>query len=138
MTRARVFVLFMALAAGGLAVKLVSMTGDTSPSKPSSPPPEIETVDVLAAAAEIRPGQFLSAQNIHWQTWPAASAAAAELITKSTRPNAIQELSGARADSPVGGRTGTRNQAGKAGQRFSRCHFAPGNARRGDGNHSGK
>jgi pilus assembly protein CpaB len=87
----------MALAAGGLAVKLVSMTGDTSPSEPSPPSAEIETVDVLAAAAEIRPGQFLSAQNIHWQTWPAASAAAAELITKSTRPNAIQELSGARA-----------------------------------------
>jgi pilus assembly protein CpaB len=97
MKPARIFVLVMALAAGGGAVWLVNMTGDTSPGEPAPPAAEIETVDVLAAAAEIRPGQFLSAQNIHWQTWPAASAAAAELITKSTRPNAIQELSGARA-----------------------------------------
>ena len=97
MKPARIFVLVMALAAGGGAIWLVNMTGGAPIAETPSPVAEIETVDVLAAAAEIRPGQFLSAQNIHWQTWPAASAAAAELITKRTRQNAIQELSGARA-----------------------------------------
>ena len=95
MNRARIIVLVAALGAGGLAVKLVSMSGSEPPPPPPAAP-QIETVDVLAAAAEIRPGQVLSTQNIGWQAWPSASAGA-EFVIRSNRPDSVQELSGARA-----------------------------------------
>jgi pilus assembly protein CpaB len=99
MNRARILVLLMAIAAGGLAIKLVSSMTDRPPpaEAPDVAPPQIETIEVLAAAAEIRPGELFSGQNIAWQTWPAGSAAAADFITRSIRPAALQELSGARA-----------------------------------------
>ena len=56
---------------------------------------QLETTDVLVASAAIAIGQPLTAQNLSWQPWPAASAGA--FIKKSAHPDGIQEFTGARA-----------------------------------------
>jgi pilus assembly protein CpaB len=99
MKRARIIVLLIALGAGGLAVMLAKKTVTTPPPPPlPQPTAKIDIADVLVASKDIGVGQALSAQNIAWQTWPAA--AAAGFIKKANRPGAIQELSGARARTP--------------------------------------
>jgi pilus assembly protein CpaB len=93
MKRARIIVLLIALAAGGLAARLAQIS-DTPPPAPPAPVAQIDTVDVLVAGADLPLGHTLSAQNLSWQTWPVA--AAGEFIKKANRPNAIAELSGSR------------------------------------------
>jgi pilus assembly protein CpaB len=69
-------------------------------SKPPPPPPaaapvvQLETTDVLVAKSELSRGQVIEAQDIGWQSWPAA-AANSNYIKKSDRPNAITEFTGA-------------------------------------------
>jgi pilus assembly protein CpaB len=94
MKRARIIVLLIALAAGGLAAKLAQMPDTPPPPAAPEPAAQIDTVDVLVAGADLPLGQTLSAQNLSWQTWPVA--AAGEFIKKANRPNAIAELSGSR------------------------------------------
>ena len=93
MKTARLIVLGVAVAAGGLAAFLAS---GSEPAPPPAPPPvaQLETADVLVARGDIGIGQALSAQDLQWQTWPAASAGSA-FIRKSDRPDAIQQVSGA-------------------------------------------
>jgi pilus assembly protein CpaB len=99
MKAARITVLGVALAAGGVAALLVGRTGDAPP--PPAPPPvvQIETVEVLVAKGEIGIGQAVSPQELTWQTWPASSAGP-NFIRQSTRPGAMEELSGAIARVP--------------------------------------
>jgi pilus assembly protein CpaB len=96
MKAARIVVLGIAIAAGGVA----AMLAGRSDQAPPPPPPEtakFETADVLVAKVNIGMGERLSPQNMEWQTWPAA--AAANLTNKKNRPNAMTELIGARARS---------------------------------------
>jgi pilus assembly protein CpaB len=65
------------------------------PPPPPAPVAEVKTVDVLVASPDIGLGLALSGQNLSWQTWP--DSLAGDFIKKSKRPNAIQDLSGARA-----------------------------------------
>src|SRR5438309_576011 len=93
MKPARVIVLIIALAAGGIAAFLASRSDQEPP--PELPPvAQIETVDVLVANNDINVGAALSAQDMRWQTWPVASASA-NFLLKSDRPEAIQQLAGA-------------------------------------------
>jgi pilus assembly protein CpaB len=100
MKPARIIVLLIALAAGGLAVMLIQMSDKPAPAPAPAPVAQLDTVDVLVASTDIGLGQALSAQNLSWQTWPAA-VTTGDFIKKTNRPNAIQDLSGARARSAL-------------------------------------
>jgi pilus assembly protein CpaB len=91
MKPARLIVLIIALAAGGIAAYLASRSDEPPPLPPIV---QIETVDVLVANNDINVGATLSAQDLRWQTWPAA-AAGANFLRKSDRPEAIEQLAGA-------------------------------------------
>lgn len=93
MNTARIVVLVIALAAGGLAAMLASRS--STPEPPPAPPPQaqIETTEVLVAAEDIGIGQNITPQNMVWRTWPAAGISS-QFIQKKERPNAIGELSG--------------------------------------------
>ncbi|HEY7300881.1 MAG TPA: Flp pilus assembly protein CpaB [Xanthobacteraceae bacterium] len=101
MQPARIFVLMLALAAGGVAAYLAGRSGGEKQPAPPPPPPvvQIETVDVLVAASDLGVGTSLSSQDMRWQVWPAA--AAANFIRKNERPNAVAELSGAFSRQPI-------------------------------------
>jgi len=92
MKPARIIVLVIALVAGAIAAFLAARPEQAPP---PAPPPvaQLETVDVLIANADIGLGSTVTAQDLRWQTWPAA-AAGASFIRKSDRPDAIEQLAG--------------------------------------------
>ena len=104
MKAARLVVLGIALAAGGLAALLAGRS-KTPPPEPA-PVVQLETVDVLVADSEIGRGTAVKAGELRWQTWPAASAGP-NFIRKPDRPDAIEQLSGSiargsfSADEPI-------------------------------------
>ena len=73
MKAARLVVLGVAIAAGGLAALLA---GGDGPAPPPKPVVQLETVDVLIAQKRHRHGHSVSAADIKWQMWPAAAAGA--------------------------------------------------------------
>jgi pilus assembly protein CpaB len=98
MKPARIIVLFIAIAAGGIAALLAGRS-DQAPPPPPAPVVQLETADVLVANAEIGMGTAVSAQDLRWQTWPAA-AVSGNFIKKSDRPDAINQLAGSITRSP--------------------------------------
>jgi pilus assembly protein CpaB len=98
MKRARLIVLGVALAAGGLAAVLASSRQPEAP-KALPPAPPLATTDVLIAKADLGLGQVVTENDIGWQTWPAASAG--NFIKKSDRPDAIKDFVGAIVRAPV-------------------------------------
>src|ERR1700720_3601119 len=96
MNTARIVVLTIALAAGGLAAYLASGFGD-------KPPPAqaiaLQTVDVLVAKSDIGLGQTVAAEDLQWQTWPAATASNT-FIRRNDRPDAATQIAGSIARSP--------------------------------------
>ncbi len=100
MKPARVIVLLVALAAGGVAAMLASGSRHVEAPKGPAPPPPLATVDVLVAKADLGVGQVVAASDIAWQAWPAASATA-NFIRKPDRPDAIKDFVGAIVRSPV-------------------------------------
>ncbi len=97
MKAARVVVLTVAIAAGGVAAMLAGRS--EKPPEIKAEAPKIETVDVLVAKADIPMGQTLSPAEVVWQAWP-PSAATGDFIRKSNRPQAIENLSGMIARVP--------------------------------------
>jgi pilus assembly protein CpaB len=97
MKPARLIVLFIAIAAGGIAALLAGRS-DQPPSPPPAPAPvvQLETTDVLVAASDIGTGDLVGDQQLRWQTWP-AEAANTSFIRKSERPDAVTELKGSMA-----------------------------------------
>jgi pilus assembly protein CpaB len=94
MKPARIIVLFIAIAAGGIAALLAGRSDQAPP--PPAPVPQLETAEVLVANVEIGMGHTISPQEVRWQTWPAA-AAGASYIRKSERPDAADQLAGSIA-----------------------------------------
>jgi pilus assembly protein CpaB len=94
MKPARIIVLVIALAAGGVAAMLA---GGSDP-KPPEPVQvvQVEMVDVLVAKTGIGVGQTVTPAELQWQTWP-VTAVAPTFIRKSTMPDALDKLSGAIA-----------------------------------------
>src|SRR5262249_48380752 len=92
MKAARVVVLTVALAAGGVAALLAGRS-----EKPAAPlkveAPKADTVDILVAKADLARGQTLSPADVSWEAWP-ASTAAGNFIRKTDRPKALENLSG--------------------------------------------
>ncbi len=97
MTPARIVVLIIALAAGGIAAMLAGRS--EAPKQELAPVAQLETVDVLVAGNDIGLGSTVSSQDLRWQTWPAASASA-HFIRKSDSPDAINQLAGSIARQP--------------------------------------
>jgi pilus assembly protein CpaB len=99
MKPARIIVLLIALAAGGIAALLAGGSQRPAPVAKAPAAPTLETVEVLIAASDIPLGQTVSGNEFRWQTWPAASAGPA-FIRRGDRPEAMKELAGSIARSP--------------------------------------
>jgi len=97
MKPARIVVLLIALAAGGIAALLAGRSDRSQPVTPASVT-SLDTVDVLVAATDIPIGQTVSANEFRWQMWPAA--VGGSLIRRTDNPDAIEQLSGSIARSP--------------------------------------
>jgi pilus assembly protein CpaB len=93
MKAARLVVLGVAVAAGGIAAFLAASNKEAPP-PPPPPQAALETVDVLVAKSDLTRGQVIEAADIGWQTWPAA-AANSTFIKKSDQPNAPEQFTGA-------------------------------------------
>jgi pilus assembly protein CpaB len=98
MKPARIIVLVIALAAGGMAIWLVGRSNQPIVVE-KEPVAQLETVDILVAAADIGLGTTVSNQDMRWQTWPTA-AASTNFIRRTDRPEAINQLAGAIARQP--------------------------------------
>ncbi|HYA06180.1 MAG TPA: Flp pilus assembly protein CpaB [Xanthobacteraceae bacterium] len=98
MKAARLVVLTVAIAAGGVAAMLAGRTEKPVEVK-VAPVPQMATVDVLVAKSDIAMGQTISPGDVRWQGWP-ADAASGNFIRKTDRPNAIENLSGSIARAP--------------------------------------
>ena len=96
MNIARIVVLTIALGAGGVAAYLASGS-DSKP--PAAPVAQLQTVDVLVAKSDIGLGQTVTANDMQWQSWPAASASNT-FIRRSERPDATTQVAGSIARSP--------------------------------------
>ena len=97
----RVLVLVVALAAGGTAAYLALNLGPGAPPAPTvvELAPQIQSQDVLVAAADIGQGERISPENVRWQPWP-EDAVNGFYIQKQTMPDAVQELDGSVVRSP--------------------------------------
>jgi pilus assembly protein CpaB len=95
MKAARIVVLVVAIAAGGLAAILAGGFG-SQPAPPPAPVAAIDTVDILVAKNDIAMGQTVTGADMRWQIWPAAAAGPA-FVRKKDRPDAIEHLTGSLA-----------------------------------------
>jgi pilus assembly protein CpaB len=97
MKPARLIVLFIALAAGGLAAILAGGS-NKEPAKPAASAPQLETVEVLTVKNDIGFGQKITAADIQWQPWP-KNATSPSYIRKADMPDAITKIAGSIARS---------------------------------------
>lgn len=98
MKAARLVVLTVAIAAGGVAAMLAGRTGKTPPVKPE-PAVKVDTIDILVAKSDIPMGRVISPGDVQWQAWPATTASG-NFVRKTDRPTAIENLSGQIARAP--------------------------------------
>jgi pilus assembly protein CpaB len=97
MNIARVFVLIIALSAGGVAAYLARSTEEQS--RPvAEPVVQLQTVEILVAKSDIGLGQPVKPEDLQWQAWPAS--AATNLVNRASRAEAIKEIAGSIARSP--------------------------------------
>lgn len=100
MKAARIVVLGVAIAAGGLAALLAGGSPEQKPETVAMPAtPQMDTVDILVARSDIGMGQTVSAGELQWQPWP-ASTSSPNFINKNSRPDAIEALAGSIARAP--------------------------------------
>jgi pilus assembly protein CpaB len=95
MKGARIIVLGVAIAAGGLAALLASHK--SGPVKQTAH--KVDSSAILVAKTDIPVGTQISPQAMEWQAWP-ATAAGGKFIRKKNRPDAIKKLSGLTARVP--------------------------------------
>jgi len=93
---ARIVVLGVAVAAGGLAYML---SGRETPPPQVVKTPAMDTVDVLVARNDIGIGRAISSDDLTWQPWP-RSAAGPLFIRRNDNPKAIEDLKGSIARAP--------------------------------------
>jgi len=92
---ARIVVLGVAVAAGGLAY----MLSGREPPPPQVVKAQADTVDVLVAKTDIGIGRAISSDDLTWQPWP-RSAAGPLFIRRNDNPKAIEDLKGSIARAP--------------------------------------
>jgi pilus assembly protein CpaB len=92
MKAARVVVLTVALAAGGVAAMLAGRP--EKPAEVKTPQaPQMASTDILVAKNDIPMGQAVSPGDMQWQAWPAGTAAG-NFIRRTEQPSAIDQFSG--------------------------------------------
>src|ERR1700754_4039498 len=96
MNTARIVVLTIAVGAGGVAAYLAS---GSDPQAPVQPTVQLQTVDVLVAKNDIGLGQSVTADDVQWQNWPAATASN-NFMRRNERPEAIKDVIGSIARAP--------------------------------------
>jgi pilus assembly protein CpaB len=96
MNTARIVVLTIAVGAGGVAAYLAS---GSDPKPAAEPVVQLQTVDVLVAKNDIGLGQSVTADDVQWQTWPAATASN-NFMRRNERPEAAKDVIGSIARSP--------------------------------------
>ncbi len=96
MNTARIVVLTIAVGAGGVAAYLASGSDSQAPTQPTV---QLQTVDVLVAKNDIGLGQSVTADDVQWQTWPAATASK-NFMRRNERPEAIKDVLGSIARAP--------------------------------------
>src|SRR5215216_514134 len=97
MNIARVFVLIIALSAGGVAAYLARGTAEQS--RPvAEPVVQLPTVEILVAKSDIGLGQPVKPEDLQWQAWPAS--AGNNLVNRASRAEAIKEIAGSIARAP--------------------------------------
>ena len=96
MNTARIVVLAVAIAAGGVAAYLAS---GSDPKPAAEPKVELSTVDVLVAKSDLALGQTVGPEDMLWQTWPSATASN-NFIRRADRPDATTQIAGSIARSP--------------------------------------
>jgi pilus assembly protein CpaB len=101
MNRVRIIVLAVALTAAALAAYLASgiLRGNAPQHTVAEPPPQPAMVEVLTAARDLAPGERLVLGTLEWQPWPRDSAS--NLLTRETKPDALEEMATARARQPI-------------------------------------
>src|SRR3954451_20327542 len=97
MNRARIVVLTIAVGAGGVAAWLAS--GSDPQVAPVQPTGQLQTVDVLVAKNDIGLGHSVTADDVQWQTWPAATASN-NFIRRTERPDGVKDVIGSIARAP--------------------------------------
>ncbi|MEM7620759.1 MAG: Flp pilus assembly protein CpaB [Pseudomonadota bacterium] len=98
MKRARILVLFIALAAaGGAAFLSQSLVPQQQPQQIVEVQQQLDAVDILVASKDIGLGQRIKSNNLSWQPWPKSQAG--NFITKNKNPSAKQDYNGAVAKS---------------------------------------
>jgi pilus assembly protein CpaB len=100
MKAARLLVLVIAVAAGGLAALLASGSDNTPPAAPA-PVVQMDTVEVLVAKNDLGIGQKVGPDDLRWQVWPAATGGGPTFIRRGERANAIEQFSGSIVRSPL-------------------------------------
>jgi pilus assembly protein CpaB len=98
MKAARLVVLGIAVAAGGLAAILAGSYESAPPPPPAAP--QIATTEILVAKNDVGIGSARSDQDIEWQKWP-ESASNPAFIRKSEHPDALQQFVGAIVRVPM-------------------------------------
>ena len=91
MKAARIVVLTVAIAAGGVAAMLAGRSDP--PPAPKVEVPKFDTVDILVAKADIPRGQVVTPADVYWQAWPQTTASG-NFIRKTDRPKAVENLNG--------------------------------------------
>lgn len=99
MKAARVVVLVIALAAGGVAALLAGRSEQKAPPPVAQSVPQMETVEILVARNDIGIGRAVTAPDVQWQVWPTI-AANSQFIRRAERPAAINEIIGSIARTP--------------------------------------
>jgi pilus assembly protein CpaB len=91
MKAARVIVLTVAVAAGGIAALLAGRS--EKPAEVKVAAPKVDTVDILVAKEDIPTGKQISPADVQWQPWP-TTATGGNFIRKNEHPDAIEKMSG--------------------------------------------
>ena len=99
MKAARIVVLSVALAAGGVAALLAGRSREAAEAAGRAAAAKIDTVDVLVAKSDIGMGKSISADDMQWQAWPATPLPAIS-SARTTSPTPSNELAGAIARAP--------------------------------------
>ncbi|WP_454621481.1 Flp pilus assembly protein CpaB [Bradyrhizobium cenepequi] len=98
MNTARIVVLAIAGVAGLTALYLASGSNN-QPAPTKQPVAQLPTVDILVAKSDIGLGQSVKADDLQWQTWPAATASGA-FMRRDGKPEAMKDVIGSIARAP--------------------------------------
>jgi len=102
MNTRRLVVLLLAAGAAGVIALMVRgfLGGGAKQAEANVRPVEIQTTQVLVAAARLEPGQSLTAAQVRWQEWPTKNADPG-LILKSSGMSSAAAVDGAVVRSPM-------------------------------------